>query len=309
MITLMLGGNFGDCRSGLAQASANILANNSFDYFFPLGDMVRPSSGNVATLADFQNCYDPLFGQYKSKTYAVLGDQEVDGDTTSATAGFAPGADAYFGAAHVGPAGHNYWSFDLGSWHVIVLDVQSGGPLRPIHIRYKAGSEQLDWLYNDLRAHPNKCVLAVWHDPMWMSSNDPPTASDPNANHDYRNQPIRGVWTDLYNAGADLVINAGMHTYERFAPMFYANGYQNPTPSEFAADSVRGIRQITSGLVGDGPLGMPPARVVHPLSQYRSGGAGMLKLQLYDGGYNWQFLNASGTGSAVSDSGTGTCHQ
>ena len=105
------------------------------------------------------------------------------------------------------------------------------------------------------------------------------------------------------------VINGGMHTYERFAPMFYANGYQNPTPSEYAADSVRGVRQITSGLVGDGPLGMPPARVVHPLSQYRSGGAGMLKLQLYDGGYTWQFLNAPGTGSAVTDSGTGTCHQ
>jgi hypothetical protein len=299
-------GNLGACGNSLQQASANLVANTHPDYVFMLGDMVKPSSGAVASYQDFQNCYDPVWGQFKNITYAAMGMNEVDGDTTSATAGFAPGADAYFGANKAGPAGHNYFSFDLGSWHVIMLDIQSGGPHRPVHIRYKSGSEQLDWLDKDLSAHSNQCTVAFFYDPMWISSSDPPTPTDPNPNHDYRDQPIRGIWTVLYQHNADLVINGSFHIYERFAPMFYANGYQNPTPSEFAADSVRGIRQITSGLGGDGPLTTPSATVVHPLSQYRSGGNGVLKLQLGQGTYTWQFLNTQY--SSISDSGSGTCH-
>lgn len=307
VVTLAVVGNVGgDCNNEMSRLSSDVVAAARPDYLFLLGNSVRPRSGTVATLEDYQACFEPSWGRFKSIAYVALGSNEVDGDTTSPTAGYAPGADAYFGESHVGPAGRNYWSFDLGSWHVIILDVQSGGPLRPFHIRYKAGSEQLNWLYADLRAHPNKCTLAVWYDAMWMSDNTPPTPTDPNPNHDYRNQPIRGVWTALYENNADLVLNGNPHIYERFFPMRYAEGYQHPTPSEYAADSARGIRQITTGVGGDGPLTAPTPLVTHPLSEYRRGGNGVLQVVLGDSTYSWQFLNSRY--SSISDSGTGRCH-
>ena len=251
------------------------------------------------SLADYMACYDPVWGRFKSKTYAAVGEKEQD------TTGVSAGADGYFGAARVGPPGKNYYSFNLGSWHIIVLNVVSGGPLRPV--RYNNGSEQLNWLRADLAANRGtRCTLALWHDPMWISSSDPPTPTDPYPNHGYRDQPIRGVWIALYDYGADLVVNGGRHVYERFAPMKYGGTYDGPSNTEFEADSVRGIRQITSGLIGNGPLTTRPETIVHPLSEYRSGGNGILQLQLGDGRYTWKFLNTRH--SSIRDQGVGTCH-
>jgi hypothetical protein len=117
---------------------------------------------------------------------------------------------------------------------------------------------------------------------------------------------VRGIWTVLYEKHADFVINGWPQIYERFAPMRYAEGYQHPTASEFALDSARGIRQITTGLAGDGPTTTPPAVIRHPLSEYRSGGNGVLKVVLGPDSYTWEFLNTKY--SHITDSGTGTCH-
>ena len=58
--------------------------------------------------------------------------------------------------------------------------------------------------------------------------------------------------------------------------------------------------------VGDGPLSTPTVTITHPLSEYRSGGNGVLKLTLGDGVYSWQFVNT--TNSQIQDSGSGVCH-
>jgi hypothetical protein len=100
-----------------------------------------------------------------------------------------------------------------------------------------------------------------------------------------------------------VVLGGGDHIYERFAPMRYVNDYPGP---EFRADSVRGIRQFSTGLGGDGPLATPQVATRHPLSQYRSAGNGALKLILGEGQYTWIFLNTQY--SNVTDWGTGTCH-
>jgi hypothetical protein len=142
---------------------------------------------------------------------------------------------------------------------------------------------------------------------MWISSTKYDSGTtDHYPNHGYRVQDVRGVWTKLYENNADLVINGWPRIYERMAPMFYANGYSNPTRSEYAADSLRGIRQITTGLGGDGPTKADSALYPHPLSQYRSGGNGVLKVVLGDGVYSWEFLNTKY--SHIQDSGRGTCH-
>jgi len=255
------------------------------------------------------NCYDPVFGQFKAKTYVTVGDREVDIDTVPPNygTGMASGLDSAFGASHVGPPGQNWYSFDVGSWHLIGLNVQTpGGYKRPAQIAYHAGSDQLNWLYNDLQTHSNKCTLAFWYESMWISSSTISNPNDPLHKDDYRVQDVRGVWTALYDNNADLVINGWPFIYERFAPMRYANGYQHPTETEWAADSVRGIRQITTGLGGDGPIQADSAIVRLPTSEYRSGGNGVLKVVLGDGVYTWEFLNTKY--SHIQDSGRGTCH-
>jgi hypothetical protein len=145
----------------------------------------------------------------------------------------APGADPYFGPSRIGPPGRNWYSFGLGSWHIIALNVQTpGGTRRPRAIRYLAGSDQLNWLRSDLNANQSKkCTLAFWYEGMGFSvTSDNPNSTDRYPNRGYRVQDVRGVWTVLYEKNADLVINGWPFIYERFAPMRYAEGYQNPTP-------------------------------------------------------------------------------
>ncbi|MGH7529540.1 MAG: hypothetical protein ACREMN_04080 [Gemmatimonadales bacterium] len=116
------------------------------------------------------------------------------------------------------------------------------------------------------------------------------------------------MWMALYEYGADVVINGGAHIYERFAPMRYEGSYEYPDPLglQYRADSAHGIRQFTSGLGGDGPTTTPAMKVVHPLSEYRSGGNGFLQLTLGDGEYGWEFLNTRW--SRIDDRGRGVCH-
>jgi acid phosphatase type 7 len=304
-ITVVALGNMGRCGGELGRESAKVVAAANPDYILMLGNNAMPQAGKVTTLQDYMDCYDPVWGQWKSKTYAVLGDKEVDIDTIPPNygTGMASGADAYFGPERIGPPGKNWYSFDIGGWHVIALNAQSpGGYKRPKAIQFNASSEQFSWLSRDLRNHSNKCTLAFWYQAMWISSTRPETP----IKDGYRVQDIRGLWTLLYQNGADVVLNGTPHIYERFTPMFYANSYQDPTPSEYAADPVKGIRQITSGLAGDGPIHADSALILHPLSAFRSGGNGAVKLVLGDGEYSWEFLNTKY--SNIQDRGRGVCH-
>jgi hypothetical protein len=295
-VGVVAAGNIAHCNGSLAIASANVVGTATPDLVFVLGDNAYPPAGtpgSQTTLQDYENCYGPTWGRLKDITYAAVGGWEQD------SAGMSPGADAYFGPERVGPPGANYYSFNVGTWHVIVLDILSGGNATPVP--YGNGSAQLAWLKNDLALNSGAaCTIAFWHEPMWYSSSNTSTV-DLNIGH--RRQTQRGIWNALYDANADVVLGGGDHIYERFAPMRYVNDYPGP---EFRADSVRGIRQFSTGLGGDGPLATPQVATRHPLSQYRSAGNGVLKLTLGDGQYTWVFLNTQY--SNVQDWGTGTCH-
>src|ERR1700752_1647628 len=288
-ITVVALGNLGKCGSDLAIESAKLVASLNPDYVLMLGNSAMPQTGTITTLQDYMACYDPVFGQFKSKTYAALGDKEVEIDTIPPDygSGMAAGADAYFGADRIGPPGKNWYSFDLGGWHVVALNVQSpGGYKRPKQIQFNAASEQFWWLGQDLKAHSSaKCTLAFWYQAMWISATKR-SANWLTDKDGYRVQDIRGIWTQLYDNNADLVINGTPHIYERFAPMKYDSTYAYPTKTEWKADPVRGIVQITSGLGGDGPIHADSAIVRLPVSMYRSGGNGVVKLVLGNGEYS-----------------------
>src|SRR5437773_2536715 len=77
---------------------------------FTTGDNAAPSGAST----DYANCYDPTWGRHKARTRPAPGEAEYG------TAG-ATGYFGYFGAA-AGDRGDGYCRYDLGTWHVVVLN-------------------------------------------------------------------------------------------------------------------------------------------------------------------------------------------
>jgi hypothetical protein len=205
--------------------------------------------------------YDPNWGRFKAKTSPVPGNHDYH---TSGAGGYF----TYFGSQ--APA--EYYSYDLGSWHLIALDGEIG---------HGAGSAQETWLKNDLANHPGTCTLAYWHEPRFSSG------------YHGSNSGFDAFWHDLYAAGVDVVLNGHDHDYERFAP-------QNASG---AADA-NGIREFVVGTGGAShyTFGAPIAN-----SEVRNNTSyGVLKLTLHSGSYDWQFVPAAG--ASFTDSGSSACH-
>jgi protocatechuate 3,4-dioxygenase beta subunit len=257
-------GDIATCTNDNDEATAQLL-DGIPGTVFTAGDDAYPNGRAV----DYQNCYAPTWGRHLNRTIAVLGNHEYD---SSATAD--PSFD-YFGD-RAGPRGKGYYSLDLAAWHVVVLND---------NIAFAAGSEQDQWLRNDLAAHPNQCILAIWHQPYFFSNKNP--SGDVIL-------PTRKIfWDRLYAAGADLVIDGHQHQYERFAPM-------NP---DGQADAGYGIREF---IVGTGGESSADPAAIAPNSEVRSRAFGVMKFTLKDGGYDWQFYPIPGV--VFSDAGSASCH-
>lgn len=215
--------------------------------------------------------FAPTWGRLRPRLRPVPGVHEY---------GF-PGAGAYFSyfGAAAGPGRRGYYSYEVGAWHVIALNSNCR------FVSCAAGSAQERWLRANLaadrRAHPGRCVLAYWHDPRFSSGfHGSSTAVAP-------------LWNALYAAGADVVVSAHDHDYERFAPQD-GRGRRDP---------VRGIREF---VVGTGGVGQRPFRLVRPNSERRSTGTfGVLALTLRPGGYTWRFVPEPGR--TFTDSGSASC--
>ena len=232
---------------------------------FTLGDTVYEDG----TPAEYANCYSPSWGRHKGRTRPAVGDHEYR----------TPGAAGYFGyfGAAAGEPGKGYYSYDLGSWHVVVLN--SGCS----QVSCSAGSAQEQWLRADLAARNQACTVAYWHNPLFTSGSvHRPTVA------------VRPLFQALYEAGAEIVLGGDNHNYERFAP-------QDPNGN---ADPTRGIRHFVVGTGGVGHYTFGP---IQPNSEVRNDDTfGVLKLTLHPGSYEWEFVPEAGR--TFTDSGTGTCH-
>ncbi len=268
VVTLVGAGNIARCDRTNDEATAAIL-DAIAGTVFALGDAAFPNG----TPTNYQNCYDPSWGRHKARTYPVTGNHDYDSSATAA------GYFGYFGAV-AGDPSQGYYSYDVGAWHIIVLNSNNA------FVSTAAGSPQETWLRSDLAATTKQCVLAMFHSPRFYSttsSSFSPTTS------------VKPFWDDLYAAHAELILNAHMQDYERFAPQ---------TPGG-VADAANGLREI---IVGTGGAGLDaPNTLIIPNSEVQiSGVYGVLKLTLGDGSYSWQFIPVAGqTGT---DSGSGSCH-
>jgi hypothetical protein len=261
---VLAAGDIASCSSSGDQQTASLI-NNIAGTVITLGD----NAYEAGTTSQFNNCYDPTWGQQKTRTFPSVGNHEY---LTKNAAGYF----GYFGAA-AGDPQKGYYSYDLGAWHIVVINAncsQVGG--------CGANSPQGQWLSADLAAHPSLCTMAYWHQPRFSSGEH---------GNDTEMVPI---WQILYNAGADLVLNGHDHDYERFAP-------QNPSGS---ADPVQGIREF---VVGTGGKGLRPIISTIANSEVHNDNTlGILKLTLHPAGYDWQFIPVAG--KTFTDSGSGSCH-
>jgi len=259
-------------NSGVGTASAcrmkytsDLLVNMNPAAVFTLGD----NEQSDGALWKFQQSYDPTWGRVKSITHPAVGNHEYG---TSGASGYF----SYFGTA-AGDPSKGYYSFDIGAWHIVVLNGNCdmiGG--------CGVGSPQEQWLKANLAASPAACTLAYWHQPRFSSGG-------------HGDNPAYDVWwQDLYNAGAEVVLNGHDHYYERFAPQ---------TPQGIA-DQLRGIREF---VVGTGGRSHSSFGSIHSTSEVRNSDTfGVLKLTLYSESYDWQFVPESG--KEFTDRGTSMCH-
>ena len=237
--------------------------------------LVEQLDGTVATLGDnvypagsaqtYRLCYDPVWGGFLSRTRPAIGNHDAQGDGGAAYF-------EYFGEV-AGTPGEGWYSYQLGTWHVVVLNSNCG-------LVGCAGSAQLAWLVEDLARSDALCTLAYWHHPRFSSGPHRDTTE------------VAPFWEALEQAGAEVVLAGHDHLYERFAPQTSA-GVARPD----------GLRQFT---VGSGGKQLYRAERVAPNSEVQIDDAfGVLVMTLGPENYEWSFVTSDGT---EADSGSARCH-
>jgi acid phosphatase type 7 len=263
-------GDIAECPTEGDEATARVLDDVVADHpdavVYTTGDNAYPDG----SYEEYLDCYDPSWGRHRDRTRPAVGNHEFKQTQAS-------GYHEYWGERG-GEFDKYYYSYDVGSWHVVVLNSDCH------RVGCEPGSEdgeQADWLIEDLEASGAACTVAIWHHPRWSSGR-------------YGNDDeIAGLWTILYEHGAEIVLNGHEHLYERFAPL----------RPDGTVDEATGIRQFT---VGTGGGNLREFEDIQSTSEARGSVHGVLKLTLYDDRYDWEFLPVDG--ESFTDRGSATCH-
>ncbi len=252
-------GDIARCYFSAAQLTARLL--DSIDgIVFTAGDNVYQRG----TAEEFRECYEPTWGRHKNRTRPSPGNHDYS--TKDAVPYY-----EYFGA-NAGPPGLGYYSYDVGSWHVLSLNS---------NISADEASAQMKWLREDISRSQHKCTLAYWHHPVFASS---ARAVNPR---------MKKIFAELYKHGVDVVVTGHEHVYERLAPL-NALG---------EIDREKGIRSF---IVGTGGAILGVFGKTHPASEVRFAKHGVIKFTLKSGSYEWQFVSA--LDDSPWDSGSAACH-
>src|SRR5215207_5027571 len=274
-VTLVGAGDIADCTNANDETTAALLSNVP-GTVITLGDNAY-SSG---TRAQFANCYDNYrlsdgstydssrqawWGQYKDQMMPSLGNHEYLNSTDpttqsnpyfdyfSAQNGFKlPAALVPNTADNPGlTKGKGYYSYNLGSWHIVVLNSNCD------YVSCNSTSAQAAWLQNDLASHPAQCTLSYMHHPLYATGTG---GLEPR---------VKPLWQILYDNGADVILNGHDHRYERLARI----------DSNDNRDLTYGMRPLIAGTGGDPGGGTTDTN--EPNSEIKIfGTAGILRMDL-----------------------------
>jgi hypothetical protein len=240
------------------------------DAVFTLGDNTYPDGA----ASEFAICFTPSWGDSAKRIMAKIHPSVGNHEHLSERA--APYYQ-YFGSK-AGPDKRGYYSYDLGEWHIIVLNSEI-----IVNSSFTAAERkaQEDWLRAEFEGPQKVCTLAYWHHARFSSGWH---------RGESRLQPI---WQILADGGASVILSGHDHHYERFLP-------QSPAG---IADSVNGMVQYVVG-TGGGELRGFSGRPAPNSAAQVEGHFGVLKLSLGKGEYSSAFLDAGGR---VYDSHSGKC--
>lgn len=175
---------------------------------------------------------------------------------------------AYFGA---GASADGHFARRIGSWLLIGLDSQRAGASQ---------ERQYQWLETTLdEAAGVRCTLALWHMPVFSSG----------LRHG-QTPAMQRFWALLEQHRAELVLNGHEHFYEAFDPLD-AGG----------RDVEDGMREF---VVGTGGARLYPLWSPVHTSRVRFARHGVLRLELGEDAYAWQFIDTRGR---VLDAGQARC--
>jgi hypothetical protein len=262
----------GDTCSGAACAQAALTAQ-TIRAMAPfrvvhVGDFQYQNAGVGGVT--FRAGYEARFAGLHAITLPAFGATHDTEDGSGAWEGYPVGFFNAYGAPEVrGRLSDHQWgySYDLGAWHVVVLNYKSG---------------DVAAVERDLAAHPRACVMAVVHAPVFGS----PSAEHPTI----ESSAYRGV---LFAHGVDLIVSGHQHFYERVGPVDAAG----------AADAA-GAVQLTVGLGGIGHY--TRTAVAAGSRAYNAAAYGPTELTLTAGGWSSAFVPNAGS-AAFADTATGTC--
>ena len=281
---------------------------NSYDkYWGAFKFLQRPSPGNH----EFYDNHGQTgvrglgyFDYYNGIQHSANG-AETDSTVTNPTTGHVvtqPTPQPQGQAGSFGTTGNGWYSYNLGNWHLISLNIECAdepGGCAPTGDAAKTAwiTQETQWLAQDLHGDHAACTLAYWHQPTFSSTATPFTSDSAEG------QAADAWWKLLYAHHADLILNGHDHVYSRFAPMDPAGN----------ADPSHGIREF---IIGTGGEGLDTVLPTTPnLQAWSDQYYGVMKFTLGSHGYRWDYRSAlesptapAGTPANYSDAGAGQCH-
>ena len=260
---------------------------------FTAGNNVASATANPG---NYNTCFDPTWGKFKSNMHAALGD--LDFTSTSGSAPY-----DYFGAAIGSSKG--YYSFDVGNWHIIVLNTTAEGAGKCAWSQdavsrrncTSTAAPELDWLQGDLTANTKPCLLAIsWARRLYTSGSG--TLG--------RNSDMNAAAEMLYAAGLDVLISAIDKQYMRF-PKTNVDGVADAAGfAQFVVGTGgRSLDAMHAPAAGNTVAAQFGARK-NPDNTPIPDSWGVVKFTLHANSYDWTWVGTNP--SDFSDSGTQACN-
>ena len=340
-----------DLRNQAQAATANEVESMTPNLVAILGD----EQYQIGSLADFEGSYNQTYGAFKflqrpspgnHEFYSTHGQDGEDGigyfdyfngyQLDPQTGQPVTQSDLLDPArvepvprpnGQAGPSGEGWYSYDLGSWHIISLNAECsiGDHAATTSCDNPPAwyQQETQWLAQDLANDHASCTLAYWHQPTFSVTSAPASSTTPGA--DSGEGTAADAWWKLLQAqGADVVLNGHEHVYARSAPMNAAG----------QADPQHGIRQFIVGTGGEaldplytdssGNVSVPNLEAAEgsgtafqngQTTANYPGAFGVMKLTLGQNSYSWDYqsatapmVNGTPAWASFSDTGSANCH-